>query len=226
MCGRFALYAPASTIAEVFGVAVPTDLTPRYNVAPTQQILAVRGDAGARVVERYRWGLVPRVLARSGIPKGRPLINARAETIHSKGIFKYGFRHRRLLIPVDGFFEWRREGKRKTAFHIRLDPELPTAMAGLWEETTLPDGQVVRSCTVITTDANAAVAPIHDRMPVFLPSRHWERWLDAELTDPEPLRPLLTPAPADQTVVIPVSDRVNSVRNDDADCVVPLSDAS
>ncbi len=213
MCGRFALTAPASTIAEVFQVDVLPDVLPRYNVAPTTEVPCVVQNAeGQRVLETFRWGLVPswskdRKAAAS-------MINARAETVASKPAFRSAWKRRRLLVPADGFYEWQRiDPKHKVPHLIGVTGGGLFAMAGLYESWTDPEtGEVLKTCTVVTTGPNALMTPIHDRMPVILPPSAWDRWLDPK-TPPETLSELLVPFPADQMQERAVSRLVGDVKN-------------
>lgn len=218
MCGRFSLDSPAHVIAEVFGCDVLPDLVPRYNVAPTQQVLGVVREEGERRMRRYRWGLVP-TWARD-LKVGHKMINARSETAAGKPAFRRAMKDRRLLVPVSGFYEWKRVGKLKQPIHFRRRDGLPYALAGLWETWDGPDG-LVTSCTVLTTAANPLVAPLHDRMPLILHPEAWDRWLDRDQRDPAALSDLLVPWPHDDLEAVPVSTRVNNARNEGPECLGP-----
>lgn len=226
MCGRFLLNSPAQVIAEAFGVPEPAELAPRWNIAPGQTIAAVRapgearGGAGARELAWLRWGLIPAWAKEA--PRDARLINARAETAPEKPAFRSAFRTRRCLVPASGFYEWQATGGRaKQPFAIGVAGGGPFAIAGLWEVWRPREGPTVESCTLLTTDANALVRPIHDRMPVILPPESWEPWLDPALRDVERLRPLLRPFPAGQMTAVAVSAWVNNPRHDDPRCVEP-----
>jgi putative SOS response-associated peptidase YedK len=159
MCGRFNLTANAAAIEEAFGLfGSPGDLTPRYNIAPTQQVLAVRQEDGKRAACRLRWGLVP--FWADDLKIGYKLINARADGIATKPSFRDALKKRRCLIPVTGFYEWRTEGKAKMPFHIHRADGRPFVFAGLWERWTKGETPV-ESCTIVTTDANEFMAPLH-----------------------------------------------------------------
>lgn len=212
MCGRFALTAPASTITEIFQVDVLPDILPRYNVAPTTQVLCVVEEDGARVAQTFRWGLIPFWAKEKKI--GARMINARSETVSSKPSFRAAFKKRRVLILADGFYEWRREGKTKVPHLIGMNDGKPFAMAGLWERWTDKEtDEEVRSCAVITTGPNALMEPIHNRMPVILPQAHWDTWLNPNINDKAQLQELLHPYPAEEMAARMVSKSVGNVRN-------------
>jgi putative SOS response-associated peptidase YedK len=166
-----------------------------------------------------RWGLVP--YWAEDVKIGNRLINARAETIERTPAFREAYRRRRCLVPADGFFEWRKEGKTRQPLLIRRKDQAPFAFAGLWERWRQPDGQILRSCSIVTCPANALVAAVHDRMPVILDPGDFERWLDPEATDG---RTLLHPCPDDWLEAYEVSPRVNSPANDDPECITPLAE--
>lgn len=222
MCGRFALYSSEKTIEAIFGIELEEPPKPRFNIAPTDPILGIRLADGIRTASRFRWGLVPRsIAARRGL-KGKPIINARGETAPTRGIFKYALRHRRLLVPADGVYEWRKTDTGKQPLFIETNGE-PFAMGGLYETATLTDGTVVRSATVLTVEANPLIATLHDRMPLIVPRSAWNTWLDPEI-DETGILPLLVPFPAQAMQMHEVSRRVNSVRNDDRSCLDPPQD--
>ncbi len=227
MCGRFTLYAKGEILAEEFGVPPVPAATPRYNIAPSQDVAAVRAGpaGGGREIARLRWGLVPLWAKDRAI--GNRLINARSETAREKPSFRNAFRRRRCLIPASGFYEWQRRERGKQPFYVRMRDGRVFAFAGLWDRWEDPEGGVVESCAILTTDANAVLAPIHDRMPVILGRADYERWLDPSLGpsagDADLLGRLLVPFPPDAMVAWPVSPRVNSPATDDEGCVAPLS---
>jgi len=222
MCGRFSLSTPPEEVARHFGLGETPELLPRFNVAPTQDVAVVRVSArsGKRRLEPRRWGLVPHWAKDPRI--GHRLINARAETLREKPAFREAFRLRRCLVPADGFYEWGRGPSGRRPFHVRRTSGGPFAIAGLYERWRGPEGAEIVSCTLVTTDANEAVAPVHDRMPVIVPPEAYAAWLDPELCDPARLAGLLRPAPADALVLVPVGPRVNDPRHDDPECVAPL----
>ncbi|HKJ09908.1 MAG TPA: SOS response-associated peptidase [Gammaproteobacteria bacterium] len=214
MCGRFTLATPAERIAEHFRLAAVPVLQPRYNIAPSQSIAAVRAAGPQRELVWLRWGLVP---AWARDPKvGYRMINARAESLAERPAYRTAFRRRRCLVPADGFYEWKGTGRGKQPYHIRRRDGGPFAIAGLWEHWQSPDGEVIESVTLVTTAANARLAPLHDRMPVLLAPATYGIWLDPELHDTRPLAALLQPCPDDALVTRPVSRRVNDPREDDA----------
>jgi putative SOS response-associated peptidase YedK len=199
------------------------NIPPRYNVAPTQDAPVVRLRAdGERAIAMLRWGLVP--AWSEGPDSGYRMINARAETVATKPAFRGAFRRRRCLVPADGFYEWRKEGARKQPYRIRLRGGGPFAFAGLWERWSPErgDAEVIESFTIVVTDANALLEPIHERMPVILAQSDYGAWLDVQGTEPEAAQALLRPYPPDQMEAYPVSLRVNSPRNDDPECIAPL----
>jgi putative SOS response-associated peptidase YedK len=219
MCGRFTLAVPGAQVAAQFELATTPELTARYNIAPTQQVAAVRaGDAG-RELALFRWGLVPTWAKDPSV--GARMINARSETVAEKPSFRNALRQRRCLIPADGFYEWDRKTKQPT--HFRVQGGALFAFAGLYEEWHSPDGSSLRTCTVLTTEANTLVAPIHERMPVILQTRDDEAmWLEVGRYKPLDLQPLFAPFPADQMEAVFVSKRVGSPVNDDAELLVAL----
>lgn len=225
MCGRFALFAPASQIAESFGVAAVPDLRARYNIAPSQDILAIFEDSdGERVAKNFRWGLVP---SWAKDPKiGYKLTNARSETARSKPSFRSAFKKRRLLVPMDGFYEWVRDGKTKLPYYIHGTVDEPLAIAGLWEfwRNPVDEEEEVFSATMLTTSPNELMANIHNRMPVILPKSKWDRWLDTSLTDGDEIETFLTQFPSDQMDAHRVSTEVNNARNQGEQLKTPLAD--
>ena len=223
MCGRFVQAQDPATYADFFGAAPVENLetaAPSWNVAPTDRVYAVAEHEGERRLGRFRWGLIPFWAKERGI--GSRHINARAETVASKAAFRESFAARRCLIPADGFFEWQKRPKGKLPHYVFRSDGDPLALAGLWASWRDPDTEErVVSCTIITTEPNALVAPIHDRMPVILPAESWERWLDREFDDAVALQAMLAPS-VEEMAAHPVSTLVNSVRNNLPDCIVPL----
>jgi putative SOS response-associated peptidase YedK len=233
MCGRFTIVAPADSVRRAFDLpdeadAVWNALTPRYNVAPTQQVPVVRISASAeqpevmhRNLRPMRWGLVPHW---ADDPKiGNRLINARCETVATKPAYRAAFRSRRCLVPATGFYEWQKlDAKTRQPWLIRRKGGAIFAFAGLWERWSPKEGgEAMDSFTVITGGANSVAGRIHDRMPVILPDSAWSTWLDPE-TDRRTLLDLLVPLPAEETEAFEVSRRVNSPRNEDPECVRPV----
>ena len=221
MCGRYTLKASPEVLQEVFDIAeMPAGWRARYNVAPTQAapIIANRGDGpGQRVVEAFRWGLVPAWAKDPAI--GSRLINARAETADSKPSFRAALQRRRCLVLTDGFYEWQKAGRERIPTWIHGPDERPFAMAGLWERWRQEDGAVLHSFTILTTAANEAMVPIHHRMPVILAPETWPRWLDPEPAPADLLRALLAQDLAPSLSTRIVGQRVNSPRHDDPECL-------
>ena len=222
MCGRFTQTAKPKAIEEEFKAPVPPDvlLKPRYNIAPTQIIPAVLESAGERIVSELRWGLIPAWAKDAAI--GSRLINARSETLSEKPSFKNAFRRRRCLIPASGFYEWQRVEKgAKQPFYFRLKDKDVFGFAGLWEEWLDKEtGEAVETCTIITTEANKVLEPVHDRMPVILQPKDYEQWLDEKESNTDALRQLLAPFPAAEMTSHAVSRAVNSPTSDSPELIV------
>ena len=221
MCGRFSLIPDLDTLQLRFHFQ-PGHIShaPRYNVAPTQEVLTVINDSTENHAQFMRWGLIPFWAKDPSI--GQRMINARAETVVEKPSFRKAFQSRRCLIAADGFFEWRREGKFKVPTRITTKSGEPFGFAGLWETWKSPDDQLVKSCTIITTTPNALMEPIHNRMPVILSRDAEERWLDPNNSDIAELRELLVPYPAGELEAYEVSTIVNSPRYDNRECIAPV----
>jgi putative SOS response-associated peptidase YedK len=234
MCGRFTLTTPAADWAALFELDPVPDLAPRYNIAPTQPVATVRsvarpqtetpegeqaGSGSGHEFALLRWGLVPH-WSRDPDLNGRTLINARSETAAEKPSFRDSFRFRRCLIVADGFYEWQDTGSRKQPFWIRLESQSPFAFAGLWDRWT-GDSESVESCTILTTEANEILRPLHDRMPVILDPNQHEAWVNPETPQRE-LESLLVPYPSESITFQPVSTYVNYVGHDDFACISPL----
>ena len=220
MCGRFVQASSFTLLAEHFDVdeiLIGEGPLPSYNVAPRADVLTVTGREGVRRLEQMRWGLVP--LWAPDLSIGDKLTNARAETVAVKPAFKAAFERRRCIVPADGFYEWQAApGRKKQPMYIRARSGEPLALAGLWESwrpRDQPDAPWMRSCVIVTTAANALMAPVHHRMPVMLLEADWNQWLDGRFDDTDALAELLVPAPHDLLELWPVSTRVNSARNDD-----------
>jgi putative SOS response-associated peptidase YedK len=223
MCARFTLTANAKEVAGLFDLVTAPDLPPRYNIAPSQQIAAVRlAESGEREFTFFKWGLVPSWAADEKI--GWKLLNARGETVSKKPSFRNAFRERRCLIPADGFYEWIAEAKRKKPFRFRRPDRKPFAFAGLWERWPRPGQVPLESCTIITTSANEVSKPFHERMPVIVPTEKFSRWLSQE-TKPDGLSRLIAPISDDFLTVEPVSDVVNSPNVDDPRCIEVVHDS-
>jgi putative SOS response-associated peptidase YedK len=225
MCGRFTLTDPDQKLAVQFNLPEVPDLQPRYNVAPTQPVAAVRvaGQSAARELTLLHWGLIPFWAKDPRV--GERLINARVETAAEKPAFRAAFRRRRCLVLADGFYEWQKVEGKKQPYYIRMRSREPFAFAGLWELWEGADGSVVESCTLLTTEPNDLMRPIHNRMPVILQPKNYELWLDPGIQQPEQLQPVLLPYPSNEMVAYPVSRWVNSPDNDDPRCIEPLVEA-
>lgn len=219
MCGRYAFASPADENQLAFpGFIFPADMPKRYNIAPGQPVVALANNGNNHAVA-FKWGLIP---SWSKDPKiGNKMINARAETLAEKPSFKSPFKRRRCLIPATGFFEWQKQadGKTKTPMYITLASGKPFAFAGLWEHWGSPEGDEIESCTIITTEPNALMQNIHNRMPVILPANLFDDWLSQEEKRPDELAPMLKPYPADLMKAHPVSSLVNSPANDNERCI-------
>jgi putative SOS response-associated peptidase YedK len=214
MCGRYTLITDLRKVAESFGVAPTLETQPRYNIAPTQNIVTILND-GSPHLDLMRWGLIPAWAKDESI--GSRMINARAETLTEKPSFRGLLRSRRCLVVADGFYEWRAEGKGKTPMYITLQDGQPFAFAGLWDLWKSPDGEPVQSCTIITTEPNELMASIHTRMPAILRPKAYEDWLNPQLRDEQVLTHLLKPYPAELMQARPVSKLVNNPRNEGAE---------
>ncbi|HVL54494.1 MAG TPA: SOS response-associated peptidase [Vitreimonas sp.] len=223
MCGRFTQQRPTSELAEIFAAQdLADDPGGHFNVAPTDEAAVVVQREDRRAVLRFRWGLIPhwaesaRIAART--------FNARAETVASMPAFRDAFRQRRCLVPVDSFYEWRRDGDARRPYRIVREDGAPLVLAGLWAGWRDPGtGEVRRTFTIVTTEANERVRSLHDRMPVILPPRSWTAWLDVVRTDPGELGGLLVPSDDEPLAIYAVAPLVNNVRNDGPELVAPLA---
>jgi putative SOS response-associated peptidase YedK len=218
MCGRYTLTRPATEVAEQFDLEEAPALEPRYNIAPTQQVFAVRRLTGeARPTSAlFRWGLVPSWA--TGLSIGNRMLNARGETITEKPAFRTAFL-RRCLIAADGFYEWRTVARKKEPVHFRFRDGRLFAIAGLWERWSPPGGAAVESCTILTTTANELVLPLHERMPVILDPARYMAWLDPHNSDVGLLQSWLAPWSADEMIAAAASVRVNNPRNEGPECL-------
>lgn len=224
MCGRFTLRTPAQQLAEHFQLPLLADAeyAPRYNVAPSQAVLAVRIDPadGSRNWARLRWGLIPSWAQDAAI--GNRTINARSESAAEKPTFRQSFAQRRCLIVADGFYEWAGTGAAKRPYYIHRADGAPFAFAGLWDRWTKGDAPI-ESCTILTTNANAVLTPLHERMPVILQPSAYVAWLDPRPQSTPQLQTLLSASANDALVYYPVGKPVNSPAHDTADCLTPQS---
>ena len=211
MCGRYTLDSDMEFLQQRFKFAVlDLDVKPRYNIAPTQDVLTVTND-GERHAQFMRWGLVP--FWAKDLKIGHRMINAKAETLAEKSFFRTAFKKRRCLVLADGFFEWRKEGKGKIPTYIFLKSKEPFAFAGLWETWKSPEDEIIPSCTIVTTEPNSFMEPIHNRMPAMLSEETEALWLDPLTEDPEVLQRLLVPFPPELMDSYEVSTIVNSPKN-------------
>ena len=222
MCGRYTLKTPVERLAEKFQFPKVIPLKPRYNIAPSQSVAVVRllPDDTDRKLAMLRWGLLPAWVKDPA--KVQQPINAKAETAAEKPMFRDAFKRRRCLVPADGFYEWKQDGGRKQPVYIHMKDGEPFAIAGLWEHWVGQDGQVIESCTLLTTEPNDMLAPIHNRMPVILDPKDYAQWLDPEQQAADGVKPLLRPYPSDLMTAYSISLRVNNPKNDDAQCLEPL----
>ena len=222
MCGRYELHSHPAAIALAFGLPQAPEIAPRYNIAPLSEVPVVRVNAqGERELVMLRWGLVPRVAKNPSI--GAKMINARAETVAERQAFRIPYRRHRCLLPADGFYEWRTvataQEVRKQPLHVAMHDCALFGLAGLYERWLGHDGQVLDTCTILTTSANALLRPIGDRMPVIIATGDYARWLDPHEQDVDDL---IGPFPAERMAVHAVSMRVNATRHDDAELIEPI----
>jgi len=226
MCGRFVQYNLLQVIQQTFNIdAVSFEVIPNYNVAPTQEILAaVRHDNEIKL-EKLHWGLVP--FWAKDISIGSGMINARAETVASKPSFRNAFKKRRCLIPANGFYEWKGDKGNKQPYYVFIPSGEPFAFAGFWETWTDKESgeeSVYKSCAIITTSASGAIREIHHRMPVILDPKFHEKWLNAQVKDPKKLEIILQKGLIHDMKYYPVSKLVNSVKNNDPNCIKPADE--
>lgn len=226
MCGRFNLRTNASDLMDVFSL-IPAEgfavsrVEPRFNIAPTQPVLAIRQPSGTRQLSPLQWGLIPFWAKEPSI--GSRMINARAETVSSKPSFRAAFGSRRCLILANGFYEWqKRDSGNKQPFHIQMIDGRPFAFAGLWEQWISNAGETIESCCIVTTTPNELMSEIHDRMPVILHDEDFDQWMDPAVQDLQVLNGLLGPYPAEEMRAYRVATLVNNPRNETADCLVSI----
>lgn len=232
MCGRFSISASRDEVAQQFAVddVVAEEMAPRYNVAPSQDVLAVAtsADGTRRRLGTFRWGLVPSWAKDPSI--GNRMINARAESADSRPAFRAAFEKRRCLVPASGYYEWQVPDRgagahgarpRKIPYYFSRRDGLLIALGGLWEVWHGPDGEVLRTCTILTSDSDATNAPVHDRMPVIVPEASWDRWLAPEPLTANERAAALAPAPDGLLIAYRVSDRVNDPHHEGAELVAP-----
>jgi putative SOS response-associated peptidase YedK len=223
VCGRYTLATPDhQAIRARFPVGESIEIRQRYNVAPTDEVLTVTTDKqGAPRGELLRWGLVPSWAKDPSI--GSKMINARVETAAEKPAFRRAFEHYRCLIIADGFYEWQPTSSGRRPFRITRDDREPFAFAGLWSIWHADEHRTLRTCTILTTAANSAIASLHERMPVILTPGHEQEWLDLD-APPERLQELLAGLPARRTEMAEVGRAVNDVHNDGPECLDPPTD--
>ena len=223
MCGRFTQTASPEVLAQQFALTDPPLFTPRYNIAPTQQVATIRlnPDSAKRECVMLRWGLIPSWAKDAKI--GNQCINAKAETVAEKPSFRSAFKKRRCLVVATGFYEWQVQGRTKQPMWIGLGNKHPFAFAGLWEHWKPAEGEPLETCTIITTEPNDLMAPIHNRMPVILSPPGYDQWLDPTFQQAEPLKALLHPYPSEELMAYPVSTLVNNPRHDAPQCLEPVS---
>jgi len=239
LCGRFARFSPAHIFRMLFQLNEFIDIPPQYNISPGQDIYAVRGiimrDEQARTasadsnydkeVVSFKWGLIPFWAKDPTI--GNRMINSRSETVTEKPSFKTAFKNHRCLIPTDGFFEWQKQkdgGKQPYFIHMKSDE--PFAFAGIWDRWKSPEEQIIESCSILTTEPNSLLQPIHNRMPVIIDPNDFEQWLNPSNTDIEELKDLLKPFDAKKMAAYPVSTYVNSPSNKDEKCILKEEEKS
>ena len=221
MCGRFTLSVNPDELEKTFSeYTFPSKFAPRFNIAPTQPVLAIPND-DKNEADFFVWGLIPMWAKDPAL--GNRLINARGETLAEKPAFRSSLKYKRCLILADGFYEWKGAPgrKTKTPFFIHMKDRKPFAFAGLWDSWNSPDGSLIKSCTIITTEPNDLTAIIHNRMPVILHPRDYAKWLDPAPQTPEHLKPLIKPFPAEEMNAFPVSTLVNTPANDSPELIVP-----
>jgi putative SOS response-associated peptidase YedK len=211
MYGRFTQRQPAAKLKKEFGVEEVSEIEARYNIAPTQDILGVRQMPDCRKMSLLKWGLIPSWAKDSSM--GTRLINARSETVTEKPSFREAFKKKRCIIPADGFYEWQRTEGRKQPYFFHMRDDGSFGFAGLWDRWKNESGEVIESCTILTTEANEVLLPVHDRMPVILHPEDYDLWLDDDLRKVSLREELLRPFPALEMEGYPVSASINSPRN-------------
>ncbi len=219
MCGRFALTISPTALAKLFQLDDVSSLESNYNIAPSQPVASVvqLEDSSERILKMFRWGLIPHWAKDSAI--GNRMINARSETVAEKPAFRSAYKSKRCLIPAAGFYEWQKLDRAKQPWFIHLRDKIPMVFAGLYQRWQAPDETVIESCTILTTAANDLIKPIHDRMPVIIDPANFPLWLDNTTYNPQQLEKLLQPFPAEKISTYPVSNFVNSPRNNTPQCL-------
>lgn len=223
MCGRFSNRTSAKKIKKEFKVAEVPPSEERYNIAPTQKILGISQESNEREARTFQWGLVPSWAKDRSM--GARLINARSETVHEKPAFREPFKRRRLIIPADGYYEWQKTGGRRQPFYFTMRNEHLFGFAGLWDRWKSPEGEILETCTILTTEANEKAKDIHDRMPVILSPADYDLWLDEDVRKLELLKELFRPYPSEEMSAYPVSTLVNNMRVDRAELIKQLANS-
>jgi putative SOS response-associated peptidase YedK len=223
MCGRILEISKPKALSDEFKIPIAKipPVKPSYNVAPTQPVLSILIENSVKKMDYLVWGLIPSWAKDPAI--GNRMINARAETVHEKPAYRGPFKNSRCLVLADGFYEWRKTGTKKQPYCIRLKSGQPFAFAGLWSHWSSPDGSEIRSCTIMTTEANPFMKPIHDRMPVILGKKFYDEWLDTTSCDVKKLKAMLVPHDEDDLEAHPVSTFVNSPSNNSAECIAEIA---
>ncbi len=222
MCGRFEIHSTIEIIARVFQIdAVTFDIKPNYNVAPSQDVPVVMNDGKKNRLIACHWGFV-QSWSRD-IKTGYRMINARGETVGQNRTFREAFVSSRCLVPADGFYHWKQEGKTKKPFYIRLKNGEPMGLAGVYSIWHSPEGEEVCTFTIITTDANDLLSSIHPRMPVIVHAEDYSLWLDPSVTDEVTLCGLLRPFPSDELELYPVTPKVNCFKYNDPENIRPIA---
>ena len=224
MCGRYSLFADFREIEERFGEATfeEDEYEESYNIAPSQMVLSVINDGVKNRLGYLKWGLVPSWAKDSKV--GFKMINARAETVHEKPNFRAAFKKKRCLIVADSFYEWKRTENRKVPMRIKMKNNELFAMAGLWESWKSPSGELVHTCTILTTEPNDLMSTIHDRMPVILKQKDEQTWLNPEVMTIDELKPFMIPLENGLLEAYEVSDKVNSPKNNASDLIVKVGE--
>jgi putative SOS response-associated peptidase YedK len=221
MCGRFTLHTPEPLLREVFNLeqSVPLGLKPRYNIAPSQQVPIIRDTESGREMVMAKWGLIPHWSKEAKTKYST--INARIETVAEKPTYRTPFKHRRCLIPADGFYEWKVVDGRKVPHHIRMRGGGVFAFAGLWDHWE-GEGESMESCSIIVMPANDVMQSLHERMPAIIAPAHQDLWLDPRVTDKAEIMTYLNSTPSSRLVTHPISSWVNSPKHDDERCMEPV----
>ena len=219
MCGRFVSSCTLKEIDDYFDVDQPSfEFEPSYNVAPTQDIIIIN-NRGVKQIVKCHWGFIPPWSKK--LSDGYKMINARSETVDEKPSFRAAFKKQRCLVIANGFYEWQKEKKKKVPVYIHLTSGKPFGFAGLYTVWTSPEGEKICTCTILTTESNDLISPIHDRMPVIIPRDKEDLWLDPAVNDVDMLKGLLTSIPSEEMEITMVSVRANSPRYNSPDNIMP-----